>query len=45
MESLEGGIEVEGSVMSNGYREAKIEAPKPSMFKGNHDVQEVENFL
>jgi len=28
--------------MSNGYKEANIEAPKPSMFKGTHDVQEVE---
>ncbi|TMW91091.1 hypothetical protein EJD97_014797 [Solanum chilense] len=39
------GVEVGGSVSPDRDREAKVEAPKPSMFKGVRDAQELENFL
>ena len=39
------GIEVGGSSSFKRDRDAKVEDPKPPMFKGVHDTQEVENFL
>lgn len=45
MEAHEVEIEVGGSTTSNKEREAKVEAPKPPMFKGASDAQEVENFF
>ncbi|KAH0746030.1 hypothetical protein KY285_007687 [Solanum tuberosum] len=45
IEALKGGIKAGGFVTSNADREVKIEAPKPPMFKGNRDAQEVYNFL
>ncbi|TMW80463.1 hypothetical protein EJD97_019749 [Solanum chilense] len=39
------GTEVGRSSSFDRDREAKVEAPKPPMFKGVHDAQEVENFL
>ena len=43
--ALKEGGEVGGSVAPDWEREARVEAPKPLMFKGIRDAQEVENFL
>ena len=43
--ALKKGVEVGGSSSLERYREAKVEDPKPPMFRVVHDVQEVENFL
>ena len=45
IKALNKGAEVGGSSSFDRDREAKVEAPKPLMFKGVNDVQEVENFL
>ena len=44
IKTIKEGAEVGGSSFDRD-REAKVEAPKPAMFKGVHDTQEVENFL
>lgn len=43
MEALKGEIKVGGSATSDKDMKAKVEAPKPPMFKGAHDTQVVEN--
>ena len=45
MEALKEDREVGGSTSLDQEREARVEAPKPPMFKGVRDAQEVENFL
>ncbi|XP_049394692.1 uncharacterized protein LOC125858983 [Solanum stenotomum] len=45
MRTLKDGIEVGGSASPDRDREARVEAPKPPVFKGILDAQEVENFL
>ena len=45
VKSLKKGIEVRGSAPLDREREARIEAPKPPIFKGVHDAQEMENIL
>lgn len=45
MRALEKGVADGRCVGIAGEREAKIEAPKPLVFKGVRDAQEVENFL
>lgn len=45
MKALEDIMEEGRYVASSGDREVIIEAPKPLVLKGTHDVQEVENFL
>ena len=45
MEALKEDREVGGSTSLDREREARVEAPKPPMFKGVRDAQEVENFL
>ena len=45
MRTLREDIEDGGSVPPDRDREARVEAPKPPMFKGICDAQEVENFL
>ena len=45
MSTLREDIEAGGSVPPDYDREARVEAPKPPMFKGIRDAQEVENFL
>lgn len=45
VETLMGGIEARGFATFNGDGEAKIEAPKPPMFKCSCDALKVENFL
>ena len=45
MSTLREDIEAGGSVPPDRDREARVEAPKPPMFKGIRDAQEVENFL
>ena len=45
MEALKEDREVGGSQSLDQEREARVEAPKPPMFKGVRDAQEVENFL
>ena len=42
---LKDGGEVGGSTSPIYDREARVEAPKPPVFKGFRDMQEVENFL
>ena len=45
MKALNEGVEIGGSSSLDRDKEAKVEAPKPPMFKGVCDAQEVENFL
>ena len=45
MEALKKDREVGGSTSLDREREARVEAPRPPMFKGVRDAQEVENFL
>ena len=45
MEELKEDREVGGSTSLDREREARVEAPRPPMFKGVRDAQEVENFL
>ncbi|KAL3346514.1 hypothetical protein AABB24_025117 [Solanum stoloniferum] len=45
MKAFKEGVKVGGSSSLDRDREAKVEAPKPPMFKGIRDAQEVENFL
>ncbi|KAK4734083.1 hypothetical protein R3W88_008344 [Solanum pinnatisectum] len=45
MKALKEGMEAEGSASPDRDREARVEAPKPPIFKGVRDAQEVENFL
>ena len=45
MEALKEDREVGGSTSLDREREARVEAPRPPMFKGVRDAQEVENFL
>ncbi|XP_049388521.1 uncharacterized protein LOC125852885 [Solanum stenotomum] len=45
MRTIKEGMEVGGSASPDRDREARVEAPKPPMFKGIRDAQEVENFL
>ena len=45
MEALKKDREVGGSTSLDREREARVEAPKPPMFKGVRDTQKVENFL
>ncbi|XP_069151810.1 uncharacterized protein [Solanum lycopersicum] len=45
VKTLKEGVEVGGSASPDHDREARVEAPKPPIFKGVRDAQEVENFL
>ena len=45
MEALKEDREVGGSTSLDWERKARVEAPKPPMFKGVRDTQKVENFL
>ncbi|KAH0729852.1 hypothetical protein KY289_001040 [Solanum tuberosum] len=45
MKELKEGIEFGGLSSLDKYREAKVEVPKPPMFKDVRDAQEVESFL
>ena len=45
VKALKEGVEVGGSALPDRDKEAKVEAPKPPIFKGVCDAQEVENFL
>ncbi|XP_049394675.1 uncharacterized protein LOC125858961 [Solanum stenotomum] len=45
MKALKEGGAAGGSSSLDRDREARVEAPKPPMFKGVRDAQEVENFL
>lgn len=45
IKTLKGDIETRGLATFNGVGETKIESPKPPVFKGVYDAQEVENFL
>ena len=45
MEALKEDREVGGSTSLDREREARVEAPRPPMFKGIRDTQKVENNL
>jgi len=45
VKALKEGVKARGSTSSDRDREARVEAPKPPIFKGICDAQEVENFL
>ena len=45
VKALKEGMEVGISSLFDRDREDKVESPKPPMFKGVRDVQEMENFL
>ena len=45
VEALKEDREVGGSTSLDQEREARVEAPRPPMFKGVRNAQEVENFL
>lgn len=45
MKALKEGVETGGSSSLDRDREARVEASKPSIFRGVRDAQEVENFL
>ena len=45
MEALKEDREVGGSSSHDREREARVEAPKPPVFKGVRDAQAVDNFL
>ena len=45
VKALKEGMEVGGSASPDRDRKARVKAPKPPIFKGVRDAQEVENFL
>ena len=45
IKTIKEGVETGGSTLPGSDREAKVETPKPPIFKGVCDSQEVENFL
>ena len=45
VEALKEDREVGGSTSLDQEREARVEAPRPPIFKGVREAQEVENFL
>ena len=45
VKTLKEGVEVGGSISPDCDREARVESPKPPIFKGVYDDQEVENIL